>query len=322
MSFLRYKYFLAVAEEMSFQKAAQRLFISQQALSIHIQKLEEEYRVELFERKPKLRLTIAGEHMVLHCRKLMEDEYALATDLSALYRNATDKLTVGISHVRSRVFIPPIWKLFHERCPQTALSIQDTTNIQMISRLLQNEIDLFVGVNTSNLGSFSYIPLVQEPLCCVTTRSLLEQYGIRDVDKLLEEAKSHFNLVAFLKQADFPYVMMVPENRLRANLNHLLYENDIIPRIVFECNSQTVSWGMCRNSVGIGFFSPSILFDRQFYDSYDPDLCIFPITEPSQISRIDIVYHTNRKQSDAAKIFIDCTKEVFAEYADMLQGTR
>ena len=54
-------YFLIAAEEMNFTKAAERLFISQQALSSHIKRLEDEYGVRLFERRPALHLTLEGE---------------------------------------------------------------------------------------------------------------------------------------------------------------------------------------------------------------------------------------------------------------------
>ena len=54
------EYFLRTVEEMNITKAADRLFISQQALSSHIRRLEDEYHVRLFERKPCLHLTPEG----------------------------------------------------------------------------------------------------------------------------------------------------------------------------------------------------------------------------------------------------------------------
>ena len=60
------RYYLVAAEEMNFRRAAEKLYITQQTLSVHIQKLEKQYGVQLFERKPKLMLTPAGA-AARHC---------------------------------------------------------------------------------------------------------------------------------------------------------------------------------------------------------------------------------------------------------------
>ena len=61
MNFQNLEYFLVVAEEMNVTRAAERLHLSQQALSGHIIRLEEEVGCPLFDRKPTLALTYAGE---------------------------------------------------------------------------------------------------------------------------------------------------------------------------------------------------------------------------------------------------------------------
>ena len=68
------EYFLITVEEMNVTRAAERLFISQQALSSHIKRLEDEYRVQLFERRPTFHLTPEGEQMVFYGRQILEAE--------------------------------------------------------------------------------------------------------------------------------------------------------------------------------------------------------------------------------------------------------
>lgn len=60
MNLYKLKYFIVTAEELNISKAAERLFISQQALSSQIGQLEQHYGVKLFERRPNLALTYAA----------------------------------------------------------------------------------------------------------------------------------------------------------------------------------------------------------------------------------------------------------------------
>lgn len=64
-------YFIAAAEDLNFTKTAARLFISQQTLSNHIIRLEEACDTTLFNRKPHLSLTFAGEILLDHAKEIL-----------------------------------------------------------------------------------------------------------------------------------------------------------------------------------------------------------------------------------------------------------
>ena len=82
-----FEIFLLTAEELSISRAAQRAFVTQQCVSDHIKRLESEYGVTLFERKPRMKLTPAGESMLESLRnirileKSMRKPFAFATAL-------------------------------------------------------------------------------------------------------------------------------------------------------------------------------------------------------------------------------------------------
>ena len=97
-------YFLIAAEEMNFTKAAERLFISQQALSSHIKRLEDEYGVRLFERRPALHLTLEGEEMQFYARQILADEMRMRTVFSDIRESCRGKLKIGISRLRASAF--------------------------------------------------------------------------------------------------------------------------------------------------------------------------------------------------------------------------
>lgn len=79
MNFQNLQYFLAVAEEGSITRAAERLFISQQALSNHITRLEEELGCRLFTRKPNLELTYAGKYFQKSASRILDIQRQTAT---------------------------------------------------------------------------------------------------------------------------------------------------------------------------------------------------------------------------------------------------
>jgi DNA-binding transcriptional LysR family regulator len=75
-------YFLVVAEELNMTRAAERLYISQQALSEQIRKLEDELKAELFTRGHSLSLTYAGRHMVDTATQMLSLERQIKNGLS------------------------------------------------------------------------------------------------------------------------------------------------------------------------------------------------------------------------------------------------
>ena len=73
MDFRTLRYFVAVAEELGFRRAAQRLHVSQPAVSQQVRKLEEDLGVQLLERTPRrVALTPAGEAFVVEARRILQ----------------------------------------------------------------------------------------------------------------------------------------------------------------------------------------------------------------------------------------------------------
>ena len=90
MSDFRLRVFSCVAKNLSFTKASQELFISQPAITKHIQELETMYQTRLFERMGnKISLTDAGRLLLEHCEKILEEYGRLEYEMNLLrYRKA------------------------------------------------------------------------------------------------------------------------------------------------------------------------------------------------------------------------------------------
>ena len=91
------RYFTAVAEELHFRKAAERLFVSQPVLSRQIARLEQDLKAQLFIRdRRSVQLTSAGEALLHRARHLLEDWDAATKEVTALARKEQSVLVIGL----------------------------------------------------------------------------------------------------------------------------------------------------------------------------------------------------------------------------------
>lgn len=116
--------FLAVAENLSFSKAANELFISQPAVTKHIKELESKLNSTLFERKGnKIYLTKAGEICYSYLKKIMQQYEALNFELGQMNNTFKGTLRIGASSTISQYLLPKVIADFHRRYPEIELFI-------------------------------------------------------------------------------------------------------------------------------------------------------------------------------------------------------
>jgi DNA-binding transcriptional LysR family regulator len=114
-----------VAEELNITKAAQRLFISQQALSNHIRHLEKYYETRLFNRTPALELTYAGARLVKAATKILDLHRQIRNEIDDINHHRRGKLQLGISHTRGRAFLPDILPQFKMDHPLVEITLEE-----------------------------------------------------------------------------------------------------------------------------------------------------------------------------------------------------
>ena len=90
MSDFRLKVFQSVAKNLSFTKASQELFVSQPAITKHIQELEAAYQTRLFDRQgSRISLTDSGKLLLEHCERILEDYKRLEYEMHLLHNEYT-----------------------------------------------------------------------------------------------------------------------------------------------------------------------------------------------------------------------------------------
>ena len=121
------RYFLAVADELHFTRAAQRLFVSQPALSKQIRGLEAHLRATLFVRGPGgVTLTAAGRALVPHARAVVATWDAGRSAVAEAVAAETRVLVLGLSVSVGRGLLPAVTEAFLERRPDWRLELHQT----------------------------------------------------------------------------------------------------------------------------------------------------------------------------------------------------
>ena len=136
------RYIVAVAQEKSFGRAAQRCFISQPALSVAIQKLEEELQTQLFERgKSEITVTPVGERIVEQAHKVLE-EAARIRDIAQAGRNQLAGLfRLGAIYTVAPYLLPDLVPALNALAPDMPLEIEENITEQLEAALKTGRVD-------------------------------------------------------------------------------------------------------------------------------------------------------------------------------------
>jgi len=190
---LRYlRYFIAVAEDLSFSRAGERLHVDQSALSRRIQDLEYELRTPLFTRtQHRVQLTAAGNVFLAEARRLLADTEAAIETTRRAARGEVGRLDIGYITALSDSLILRLLRLFRNRFPQVVVSLHNLRPAEQIAALLTSKINLgFVGLKNPEYGmQLSFEEFRQDPMQVVvpSEHPLLKRKQVRLPDLAREK---------------------------------------------------------------------------------------------------------------------------------------
>jgi DNA-binding transcriptional LysR family regulator len=142
------RYFVAVAEELNFRRAAERLHLAQPSLSTQIRLLEEAVGVKLLERDShKVELTPAGRSFLEGCRRLLQDADDFSRTARRIARGESDPLSIGFVPSLAHGLLPSVLRLFRKRFPDVQLFLSEMDSTAQIEQIASHRIDLgFIGL--------------------------------------------------------------------------------------------------------------------------------------------------------------------------------
>ena len=178
-----------MAKNLSFTKASQELFVSQPAITKHIQELESTYQARLFDRQgSKISLTEAGKLLLEHCDRILEDYKQLEYEMHLLHNEYTGELKLGASTTIAQYVLPPLLGSFIRKFSQVNLSLLNGNSRGIETALQEHRIDLGLVEGIYRLPNLKYTTFLEDELVAVvhtkSKLSLPEEITPEDLQKI------------------------------------------------------------------------------------------------------------------------------------------
>lgn len=166
----RLKAFYVTAQLMSFTKAADKLSISQPAVSKHIRELELTFNVPLFERLgKKIALTPAGEALYIYAEKILSQYKELNYNMNLLNDVHSGELHIGASTTIAQYVLPEILAWFMRRFPEIKTYLLNGNSHDIENALVEHRIDLGLVEGSIRSTAFHYENLMKDELVAITS---------------------------------------------------------------------------------------------------------------------------------------------------------
>lgn len=143
MEFRHLRYFVTVAEELNFRRAARRLHISQPPLTSQVRQLEEEIGAKLLERDSHhVALTAAGSVFLESCRRLLRDAEAAADNARRAARGETGCLAIGFVPSLAYGVAPSLFRYYRQKFPKVNLALSEMDTSRQLTGLVARRLDI------------------------------------------------------------------------------------------------------------------------------------------------------------------------------------
>ena len=280
------RYFVAVAEERHFGRAAQRLTMTQPPLSQQIMALEEALGVTLFARTRRtVELTPVGRDLLPEVRHLLALADALPARAQSLARGEAGELSLAFVSTADYGLLPPLMRAFTERYPGVRLQLVESTSDIQVEELVAGRIDaglMIPPVPPRYAGRLSYLPLMREPLVVAmsedTARRLEAQGEVSPEGAVALAALSQVPLIVFPRRLAPAFYDIIMDCYARAGLTPMIGQEAIQMQTIVSL----VSAGM-----GVALVPRSLCNLRRTGVVYRPLRDAQPLVETGLLWRAD-----------------------------------
>lgn len=248
MELRHFKYFVAVAEELNFGRAAARLHVVQPAVSKQVSNMEKELGVQLFHRnKREVRLSQAGQLFLPDAKKVIEQVGRAIDTVDRAAKGELGQLTVSFISPATLTVLPPIVKAFKKRYPEVELDLCKLTTAEQMEALQDGRVHLgFVREPAFHMNDdLNSMTVLKEPVLVALPENHPLSSSMKISLKMLSEE---------------PFIMF--SSRLEPGLYErymqIFREASFVPKVIQETSNIQAILGFVASGLGL-MLTPSSL---------------------------------------------------------------
>ncbi len=247
MNLKQLEYIVEIAKANNISKAAEKLFLSQSALNQQLLNIEKELNKKLFIRKNKeLELTEAGIIYINYAKKILELKEEAYDKIKKL-DNKKLTLNVGLTKERGNQMLVELYPIFHKKYSNIIISAIEKSVKNQIFDIKNKKLDFgFLTINNELKLDIKYTHLADEEIVLAVPKNinyLISNIPYSEVD------------LSYFKDRDF--IVINKDSTLRDIQNKLFKDYNIEPKIIFETESNKISYNLVCANLGISLIPKS-----------------------------------------------------------------
>ncbi len=287
--------FAALARTGSFTLAAKEMFLSQSAVSHSMKALETDVGCRLFDRVgKKVLLTQAGESLLHHTEKILQEMAAARAGLEQLGKWGVGRLRIGASPTACQYILPAVLREFKESFPKCRIAIEPGDTLEAIESVRENRIDMAITLEPRNEDQFEFHPLFSDELTFI-------------VGAMHPWARD-----GHVVRSDIPkqnYVLYNKKSYTFRMVRDYFNQEDMVLNTVIELGSMEAIKELVKLGLGVSILSPWIAQKELLEKS----LVALPLGRRKMKRSWGIIHWRGRRLSLAEETFLGLCKAATAD---------
>lgn len=287
--------FAALSRTGSFTLAAKEMFLSQSAVSHSMKALETDVGCRLFDRVgKKVLLTQAGEALLHHTEKILQEMAAARAGLEQLGKWGVGRLRIGASPTACQYILPAVLREFKESFPKCRIAIEPGDTLEAIESVRENRIDLAITLEPRNEDQFEFHPLFTDELTFI-------------VGAMHPWARD-----GHVVRSDIPkqsYVLYNKKSYTFRMVRDYFNQEDMVLNTVIELGSMEAIKELVKLGLGVSILSPWIAQKELLEKS----LVALPLGRRKMKRNWGVIHWRGRRLSLAEETFLGLCKAATAD---------